>query len=145
MKVPLLLLLSISLNSCTLTCMFVEYLIMDKTPPKQLINQKEDCIWVGSQNNHYYILTITNSETHRFDGKMIIDDSLVLDLKGYEKGSCHPTSYKGTENDSSYMGRIFFWTIGLNADSVEIENRIQNQTLLIPDKLVLLKKYKNCL
>ena len=114
-------------------------------PVRKLIDQKDDYIWTGFDDNKNYVLTIDNAEDIWFTGKIIIDFQDTLFLKGFEKGSNHPTTVKEYRNDSinsKSLGQIFIWTRGYKADSVEIKNNGQKSIPQLPAKLVLIKTRK---
>ena len=114
-------------------------------PVHRLIDQKDQYIWAGSSDHKNYVLTIDNADGIWFTGKIIIDFQDTLFLKGFEKGSNHPTTVMEFRNDSinsNSLGQIFIWTTGYKADSVEIKNDRQKSIPQLPAKLVLIKTHK---
>lgn len=112
-------------NWLILTLIFVLYTCAALNRVNRLIDQKEDYIWTGSNNEKQYVLTIDSSTGIWFKGKIIIDIQDTLYLKGFEKGSNHPTAVFKSKLDllkQNSVGHIFIWTKGLTADTVKLNN-----------------------
>ena len=113
-------------------------------PVHRLIDQKEEFIWTGSDGAKNYLLTVDNADGIWFTGKIIIDSQDTLYLKGFEKGSNHPTSVKQSADDSinnTSLGHIFIWTKGYTADTVRIDNK-HDSIPQLPFQLILFKTKK---
>lgn len=112
--------------------------------PKKLIDQKDDFIWSNSHESKDYTLIIDNNKNLWFNGRLIINKTDTLYLKGFEKGSNHPTEVFRTIGDSLInpsLGSIFIWTRGWNADTVELKNNHDTINFL-PIYLNLYKRKK---
>jgi hypothetical protein len=112
---------------------------------RRLIDQKDDCIWIGSDGKKYYLLSIDNAEGIRFTGKIFINFTDTLFIKGFQKGSNHPTTVSQSTKDSinnKSLGQIFIWTIGNKADTIKIKNSIDSISQL-PLNLILIKTNKS--
>jgi len=113
-------------------------------PVHRLIDQKDEFMWTGSEGSKNFLLKIDNADGHWFNGKIIIDLRDTLYLKGFEKGSNHPTFVRKSANDSTNitsLGLIFIWTSGYTADSIKIDNKHDTLSQL-PLELKLLKTPK---
>jgi hypothetical protein len=111
----------------------------------RLIDQKDDCIWIGSDSEKYYLLSIDNAEGIWFTGKIFINFTDTLFIKGFQKGSNHPTTVSLTTKDSinnKSLGHIFIYTIGNKADTIKIKNSIDSISQL-PLNLILIKTNKS--
>lgn len=113
-------------------------------PVHKLIDQKEEFIWTGSNGTNNYLLTVDDADGIWFTGKIIIDSSDTLYLKGFEKGSNHPTTVKQSADNSisnTSLGRIFIWTKGFTADTVRIDN-MNDSIPQLPIQIILIKTKK---
>jgi hypothetical protein len=141
MKTAMLIGVIISFTSCGLIAFIIgENLSMEEY--KGLLDQKYEYYWKGSNNEIDYLLTIDSVQEIWFCGKIIVNGSDTLFLKGYEKGSNHPTHYKTNLNDTTGVGFIFMWSVGLYTDTVKVINKSGIYDV-IPEKLTLIKKKKN--
>jgi hypothetical protein len=113
--------------------------------PKGLINQRESFIWTSEHGPVTYKLVIDHSErTHYFSGRFIINEADTLYLRGMDKGGSHFTQVSKMVNDTtgrSALGHLFIWTIGRNADTVEVINK-HDSIKELPIELCLYKKNK---
>jgi hypothetical protein len=110
----------------------------------RLIDQKEEFIWTGSDGAKSYLLTIDNADGIWFAGKIIIDSQDTLYLKGFEKGSNHPTTVTQSADDSinnASLGLIFIWTKGYMAETIRMDNK-HDSIPQLPIQLILLKTQK---
>lgn len=142
MKKAIIIGIIISFTSCTLATLIMRDILLPEEEYKGLLDQKYECYWTGSNNEIDYLLTIDSSQGIWFHGKIIINDSDTLFLKGFEKGGNHPTYYKKNLTDTMGVGYIFMWSHGIHSDTVEIKNESEVYDAL-PEKLILTKKKKN--
>lgn len=141
MKLVILIGMIISFTSCGLIFFIIgEDLLTEEY--KGLLDQKYEYCWTGNNNGIDYLLTIDSVQETWFRGKIIINSSDTLFLKGFEKGSNHPTHYKTNLNDTTAIGFIFIWSVGQYTDTVEIKNKSGVHDA-IPEELTLIKKRKN--
>ena len=111
---------------------------------RRLIDHKEKFIWTGSDGTIDYLLTVDHADGIWFTGKIIIGSKDTLYLKGFEKGSNHPTTVKQSAVDSinnTDLGHIFIWTKDYKADAVIINNKPDSIPQL-PFQLILVKTKK---
>jgi hypothetical protein len=111
----------------------------------RLIDQKDEFIWTGTEGAKNYSLIVDNADGIWFTGKIIIESQDTLYIKGFEKGSNHPTTIKhsGTDiNNNTSMGHFFIWTQGYTADTVRINNK-HDSIPQLPIELILFKTQKS--
>lgn len=141
---------AISVIKMNPTNMFIGLLLITLSACKvlksvyKLIDQKEDYYWTNTIGESNYLLTIDQANGKWFTGKMIINAKDTLFLKGFEKGSNHPTSVIQSMNDSinkKYLGYIFIWSKGYHADTIVIKNS-QDSIPQLPINFVLIRTKK---
>lgn len=108
----------------------------------RLIDQQDTHYWKGQQNHNSYRLEVEPPNGIWFTGYLTINELDTLFLRGFEKGSNHPTQVaKRVNGDTVHIGSIFIWTKGWEADTIEIKNQ-WDSIAPIPKNLLLTKRIK---
>jgi hypothetical protein len=128
----LLFLLCLAAGACTLGKVYVK---------NHLFAQKDSAVWIGEHLGRSYELSVLDSSGIWYNGRLIMDREDTLTLRGFEKGRDYPTRYNITPNDTVLQGLVFFWAVGLNADTVEMSCH-GDDTLRLPSKMLLFKQRK---
>jgi hypothetical protein len=113
--------------------------------PKRLLQFKDKYIWRTVANQQDFSLIIDDSKDIWFSGRLIIDNVDTLYLRGFEKGSNHPTTVYSELRDTIYqnsMGSIFLWKSGRRADSILVTNEDEPPLRDLPGRLTLYKNKK---